>query len=151
MINKILNFLSDFSSEIIFIGLVLFILILFLKEFKITSKRSWIIILSLVGLGGLAFFRAWNRKKLLEQLREREEALRKLEKEYAKLKQIGEISKAAYEKQKQELERIKKDTALETMKADEALAEKRKQIEEEYESISTKDLIDKVENFLKLK
>ena len=135
-------------ANIIFVVLFLVLLFTFLKDFKMTSKRSWIILLSLTALGVLAIFQTWRRKKFLEQFREREKALEDLEKEYDKLKDQAKISEEAYLQAKADLERSKVEAGIAIMKANEELAEKIRQIESDYHNMTVEESIAKIKEAL---
>jgi ABC-type nickel/cobalt efflux system permease component RcnA len=135
-------------TDIIFVVLFLVLLFTFLKDFKMTSKRSWIILLSLTILGVLAIFQTWRRKKFLEQFREREKALEDLEKEYDKLKDQAKISEEAYLQAKADLERAKVEAGIAIMKANEELAEKIRQIESDYHNMTVEESIAKIKEAL---
>ena len=135
-------------ADIIFVVLFLVLLFTFLKDFKMTSKRSWIILLSLTILGVLAIFQTWRRKKFLEQFREREKALEDLEKEYDKLKDQAKISEEAYLQAKADLERAKVEAGIAIMKANEELAEKIRQIESDYHNMTVEESIAKIKEAL---
>jgi ABC-type nickel/cobalt efflux system permease component RcnA len=135
-------------ADIIFVVLFLVLLFTFLKDFKMTSKRSWIILLSLTALGVLAIFQTWRRKKFLEQFREREKALEDLEKEYDKLKDQAKISEEAYLQAKADLERAKVEAGIAIMKANEELAEKIRQIESDYHNMTVEESIAKIKEAL---
>jgi ABC-type nickel/cobalt efflux system permease component RcnA len=135
-------------TDIIFVVLFLVLLFTFLKDFKMTSKRSWITLLSLTALGVLAIFQTWRRKKFLEQFREREKALEDLEKEYDKLKDQAKISEEAYLQAKADLERAKVEAGIAIMKANEELAEKIRQIESDYHNMTVEESIAKIKEAL---
>jgi cell division protein FtsB len=136
-------------TDIIFIVLFVVLLITFLKDFKFTSKRSWIMLLSLTAFGVLTIFRAWRRKKFLEQFKEREKVLKDLEKEYEKLKDEAKISEEAYLKAKADLERAKVEAGIAIMKANEELAEKIRKIESNYHNMTVDESIAKIKEALK--
>jgi len=137
------------TIDLIFIVIFLVLLFTFLKEFKITQKRSWVMLLSLTAFGVLTFLQAWRRKKFLEQFEQREQALKELEKEYEKLKDEAKISEEAYKKAKEELERAKVEAGLAIMKANKELAEKLKAIEREYQNMTVEESIAKIKEALK--
>ncbi|MFQ5602815.1 MAG: hypothetical protein ACE5HS_06060 [bacterium] len=146
---KILSTLRDFADFIIFGVIFVVILFLFLKEFKPTSKNSWAILLALIGMGGFFFFKAWQRKKLLEKFKEREEELKKLEAEYDELKEKAQITDEAYQKAKTALDQAKVQAGLGIMRADNELAERMDAIEKEFENMSVDDSLAKIEASLK--
>lgn len=143
-----LQILSINWFDIVLIGIFIVLFIAFIKEFKITSKRSWIVLLGLTALGGLFSFQRWRRKQLLKQFKEREDKLKELEKEYDELRQKGEITEEALKSAQEELERVKKNEALATINADKQLAKRRKEIIEKFNDISSKDLFTELDKIL---
>ncbi|HEX9653033.1 MAG TPA: hypothetical protein VGA99_04935 [bacterium] len=144
----ILKFMRDYGDHLVFIVLFIVILFFFLREFKITSKNSWMVLLGFSALGGLFAFKAWQRKKLLEELKRREEALKQIEDRYEQLKNEHQLSQAAYEKAKAELDRAKVDAALAILRAQEEHAARAVEIENEYQNISADELIAKIKGIL---
>ncbi len=138
-------------TDLVFIAIFLFVFIFFLREFKITSKKSWVVLLGLIGLGGFFFLQAWRRKKLLEQFKEREEALKKIEADYDRLKAQAKITEEAYTNAKSELERAKVQTGLAIMKADEELAQQVSEIEREYQSMTVDESVARIKAALQSK
>ncbi len=125
----------DILLAIVFIIL----LITFLKEFKITSSRSWVVLLGLTALGGLFMFQRWRRHQLLKQFEEREDALRKLELEYEDLRKQGKITEEAYKKAKERLKHAKVEEGLAIMRADERLKDRLDEIEKKYSDLSPEE------------
>lgn len=144
----ILRFLRDYSDHLVFIAIFLVVIFFFLREFKITSRNSWAVLIGLSALGGLFFLKAWQRKKLLEELKRREEALKQIENRYEELKNQHQLSEAAYKKAKDELDRAKVDAALAILRAQEEHAAKAVEIENEYQNMSSDELIAKVKGIL---
>lgn len=138
-------------TDLVFIALFLLVFIFFLREFKITSKKSWVVLLGLTALGGFFVFQAWRRKKLLEQFEEREKALKKLEEEYKNLKAQQKITEEAYQNAKGELERAKVQTGLAIMRADEELAQKTAEIERDYQNMTVDESIARIKAALQSK
>jgi biopolymer transport protein ExbB/TolQ len=144
----ILSFVKNNGDYIAFSVIFLVVLFFFFKEFKITSKNSWGVLLGLTALGGFFAFKAYQRKKLLEQLEARERELEKIEQRYNDLKNKQQLSEAAYQKAKEDLERAKVDAALAILKADQEHAQRAVEIENEYQNISADDLIKKIKTII---
>ncbi len=144
----ILRFMRDYGEHLIFIALFAIVLFFFLREFKLGSKNSWAVLLGLSALGGLFIFKAYRRKKLLEELQRREDELKKIESRYEELKNQQQLSQAAYEKAKSELDRAKVDAALAILRAQEEHAARAVEIENEYQNISSDELVAKVRGIL---
>ncbi len=144
----ILNFLKNNGDYIAFTAIFLVVLFFFLKEFKITSKNSWAVLLGLTALGGFFVFKAYQRKRLLAELEAREREMEKIEQRYNDLKNKQQLTEAAYKKAKEDLERAKVDAALAILKADQEHAARVVEIENEYQNISAEDLIKKVKNII---
>lgn len=135
--------------DIFLIVVFLILLVAFLKEFKLTSSRSWIILLGFTSLGGLFAFQRWRRMKLLKQFEEREKVLKELEREYDEYREKGKITREAYEQAKDELEKAKINEALAVMQADEHLAQKREEIERDFNTMTTEELLARFREALK--
>lgn len=135
--------------EIILFVVFAILLIAFLKEFKLTSTRSWVMLLGFTALGGLFVFQRWRRKKLLEQFREREKELEKIEERYNELRKNGEITEEAYNDAKKQLEKAKVEEGLAIMRADELLTEQLEKIEKEYSDLTIEESIAKIKDALK--
>jgi cell shape-determining protein MreC len=138
----------DFS-DIIFLLILVLIAIFFLREFKLTSKRSWLVLLGLTALGGLFAFRAWRRKQLLKQFEEREKRLREIEQRYQELKNKAQISDEAYKKAREELDRARIQTGLAVMRADEELAEDVRTIETDYQTMTVEESVKRIKNAIR--
>lgn len=146
---KIVSFLRNWGDDLLFFVIFAVIFIYFLKEFKITNKNSWMILLGLTALGGLFAWRTWKRKKLLDSFREREKQLEALEKEYDELKEQSQITEAAYNKAWADLQQAKVDAGLAVMNADAELAERIEEIRKEYQDMTVEESIAKIEEALK--
>lgn len=120
-----MNLLSFFSNldTIVFAIVFLLVLFFFLRDFKITSKQSWVVLIGLTALGGLFAFQTWKRKQMLKEFEEREKRLHDLERRYEVLQKAGKISEAALAKAREELAAEKKEAAAATVQADKKLAE----------------------------
>jgi len=138
-------------TDLVFIALFLVVFIFFLREFKMTSKKSWVVLLGLTALGGFFVLQAWRRKKLLEQFEEREKALKKVEEEYNNLKAQAKITEAAYQNAKNDLERAKVQTGLAIMKADAELAQQVSEIERDYQTMTVDESVARIKAALQPK
>ncbi len=142
-----LNFLR--LEDLIFILLFLIVLIVFLSDFKLTSRKSWIYLLGLTAIGGLIAHQIWRRKRFFEELQKREQEIREMEKRYKDLKDQAKITEEQYEKAIADLENALKQKALAVMKADEELANKTEEIEKKYQDISSEELMNTIDNLIK--
>ncbi len=142
------NFIRANSDYILFSAILLVVLILFLKEFKITSKNSWGVLIGMTALGSLFAYKAWQRKKLLEELEDREKALEEIEKRYTELKDKAQITEEAFQKAKNNLERAKVDAATAILRADEEHAARAAEIENEFKDKSADDLVADIKNII---
>ncbi len=136
-------------GDILFIVIFIVVAIAFLREFRLTSKYSWVVLAGMVAFGGLFVFQAWRRKKMLEQFEKREKELRKLEEHYESLKRANAISAEAYERAKADLERTKVEAGLAILRADEELDERLKEIEAEYADLSVEESVAKIKEALR--
>ncbi|MFQ5753714.1 MAG: hypothetical protein ACE5HI_17125 [bacterium] len=144
----LLRFFKNYSEFIIFGVIFVVVLFFFLREFKLTSKNSWGVLLGLTALGGFLALQAWKRKKLLQELEARERALEKLEESYKDLKDKQKLTEEAFNHAKNDLERAKVDAGLAILKADEEHAQKAAEIEREFENKSADDLIKDIRDIL---
>lgn len=142
------NFIRANSDYILFSAILLVVIILFLKEFKITSKSSWGVLVGLTALGGLFVYKSWQRKKLLDELKAREKALEEIEERYAELKEKAKMTEEAYQKAKRNLERAKVDAAISILRADEEHADRAAEIEREFENKSADELVSDIKNII---
>jgi len=138
-------------SDAIFFAIFILVFIFFLRDFNITSKRSWVVLLGLTALGGAFLWQAWRRNKLLEQLEEREKALDELAKVYEQLKKQAKITEEAYQKAMEDLGRAKVEAGLAIMRADATLAEEAAQIEREYQNLTMEQSLARIKAALKSK
>ncbi len=146
---SILNFIKGMGViDFAFIGLFIILIIAFLREFKITSKQSWIVLIGLTSLGALFTFQSWRKRKLLQEFEAREKALNNLEKEYEQLKNRAKISEEAYLKAKEELARARYEAGIAIMRANEKLAKDLQKIESEYQNIPIEESIQKIKEAL---
>lgn len=145
---KISSFFKTYGDDLAFIVILLVVMFFFLKEFKITSKSSWGVLLGIIGLGGLIGFKMWRRKKLFEDLERREKALEDLEKQYNELLNEQKITKEAYDKAMDDLERAKKDAAISVSTANEEYEKEVAEIEKEYGNMSGAEAIRKAKELV---
>ncbi|GEM_PF-1606470 len=143
---KIFNYLKANGDSLLFLFVLLVVFYFFLKEFKITRKSSWGMLLGLTALGGIFACKMWKRNKLLEELKQREQALQDLDDRYRKLYSKHMITESAYQKVKSELEQARRDAALGILKADEAHAKTVAEIERKYANVSDAELLKAVKN-----
>ena len=143
------NFIRANSDYILFSAILLVVLFFLFKEFKITSANSWSILIGLTVLGGLFAYKAWQRKKLLDELEAREKALKEIEKRYAELKDKAKITEEAFKKAKDNLERAKLDAATAILRADEEHAARAAEIEREFQNKSADELVVDIKNIIR--
>lgn len=135
---ELLSILKGENIEIAVIAVVFIVLIfLVLKDFKLTSKKSWGLLLGLTALGGIIAIRAIAKKRLLQELEERENKLEEIEKRYKEMKDNNQILEDDYNKLKSELEKVKQESYKAIMEADARIEAARKE-RDNYQNI-TKD------------
>jgi F0F1-type ATP synthase membrane subunit b/b' len=144
----ILQFINRNGDYVLIGAIFVVVLILFIREFDLTSRRSWAMLLGLSALGGVMLYKMIKRNRLLEDMKKREEALKDLEKEYEKLKEQHEITQENYEKARERLEEAKKQMVKDIIEADKAHQERLKEIEKEFENKSADDLMRMTEELL---
>lgn len=116
---ELLSILKRENIEITVIAVVFIVLIfLVLKDFKLTSKKSWGLLLGLTALGGVIAIRAIAKRRLLQELEERENQLEEIEERYNHMKDNNQILEDDYNKLKAELERVKQESRKAIMEAD---------------------------------
>lgn len=135
-----------FDIFLIIIFILLFIA--FLRDFKLTRTRSWVVLLGLTSLGGLFLFQRWRRRQLLKQFEEREKMLKELEREYDNLRKKGEITEEAYKDAKEKLEHAKVNEGMAIMKADQRLEEQLEEIERDYSNMTIEKSVAKIKKAL---
>ncbi len=135
-------------ENILFFAVFAILFVLFLFDFKITSRRSWAILAGFTGLGIFFFWQAKRRAKIMERIKEREERIRDLEKLNAELEEKAQESGLAYDKIREETAKIK-EAYLEALKTnDEEAREAIETIREEHADISTHDLVAEIEKLI---
>ncbi|MFQ5571773.1 MAG: hypothetical protein ACE5G0_18990, partial [Rhodothermales bacterium] len=68
--------------ELLLFGLFIVVFILFMRDFKLTSIRSWVMLLGLIGVGAVLVTQARKRWALLKEFEAREKKLKDLEERY---------------------------------------------------------------------
>lgn len=125
---ELLSILKRENIEITVIAVVFIVLIfLVLKDFKLTSKKSWGLLLGLTALGGVIAIRAIAKRRLLQELEERENQLEEIEERYNHMKDNNQILEDDYNKLKAELERVKQESRKAIMEADARIEAARKE------------------------
>ncbi len=125
---ELLSILKRENIEITVIAVVFIVLIFFvLKDFKLTSKKSWGLLLGLTALGGVIAIRAIAKRRLLQELEERENQLEEIEERYNHMKDNNQILEDDYNKLKAELERVKQESRKAIMEADARIEAGRKE------------------------
>jgi hypothetical protein len=146
---EIFKFLKNSGGDIAFFAIIVVVVILFLKDFELSSKRSWAILLGLVALGGFFTIRSVKKNKLLKELAEREARLKQIEERYETLKNEKKISQVKYEKARNELEQAKADAAKAVLSADEDYNREIERIQQEQTNITPAELILQAKEIIK--
>lgn len=142
------KFLTLNLTDLLFVGIAIFLFILFIADFKLTNKRSWLILLSVTALGGLTFWQIWRRKRLLKELEAREAQLDELKNKLDELKKEHKMSREAYQKALQDLEAARVEAGLAVMAADAELQEEMKKIELEYQNMTVEESLQRIKKAL---
>lgn len=145
---KIWQFINTNGDYLLIGAIFLVVLIFFFRDFDLTSKRAWAMLLSLSALGAVMLYKAIRKNRLLEELRKRRKELENLEEEYRQLKKQHEISEENYEKARDELETAKKKMLKDLIKAEEEHEERLKEIEKDFENKSADELMNMTEELL---
>ena len=140
MIN-IWQYMHNNVDLVILGGILIVVFVLFIRDFDLTSKNSWKILLGLSVLGGLIFYREIKKKQLLKELEKRENRIKELEDNYKKLKEKNEISEKNYKDAKSRLDEAKKKVAMDLLSADEKYNEEILELEKEMVNTSPDDMI----------
>ncbi len=128
-------------EDVVFVLFFLILSFAFIQDFKLNRRRSWLMLAALSGMG-LIFWRKTRRKiEILKSLREREETYKKLSEDLERLLKEHKITEEAYRKAKEELELAKDQSARELARLDRELAEKIKEIEKTYDTLSFEDIV----------
>jgi len=137
-----IQFIKTYSDAIIMAIIILFVFVLFIRDFDYKSRRSWLILFGISALGAAVFYRTISRNKLLKELEEREKKLKELEKKYEEMKKNNEITKENYEIAKKKLEEAKKKAAEDILTADENLKKELEELDKDHENITSDELLD---------
>lgn len=145
---KLWRFVQNSGDYILFAVVLIVVIILFIREFGLTSPRSWLILVGLSSLGIVMIVRAYKKSKLLGELREREKKLEEMEDRYRKLKEEHKISEERYRAAKEELDAAKKKAARDILEANETFKVELEKIDKEYQSITPSEMIKRSRNLL---
>jgi cell shape-determining protein MreC len=144
---EILKIFKQENIELVVIGVVFLIVIfLVLKDFNMTSKKSWGLLLGLTALGGIIAFRAITKYRLLKELEDREHKLEEIEENYEALRKNNKILDEDYNKLKGELDQVKKDSYKAIMESDARIEAARKE-SENYKNITREEVYDFLKTF----
>lgn len=138
----------NFISEYIFFIILAAMFILLLLDFRPNRKTTWWLLGGMGLLVGYGVFNMVRRRKLLDQFKEREAALKEKETEYDKLKEDSKISDAEYEAAKAELEREKMEYAVEIQRIRDTYEKRLKEIDEKYDIDSDEELAKRLNEIL---
>ena len=139
---ELLSILKRENIEIAVIAVVFIVLIfLVLKDFKLTSKKSWGLLLGLTALGGIIAIRAIAKKRLLQELEDRENQLEEIEQRYSNMRDNNQILEDDYNKLKAELEKVKQDSYKAIMEADARIEAARRE-RDNYKDITKEEVYD---------
>ncbi len=135
------------NIDLVVIGVVFIIVIfLVLKDFNMTSKKSWGLLLGLTALGGIIAFRAVTKYRLLKELEDRERKLEEIERNYEALRKDNKILDEDYNKLKGELDQVKKESYKAIMESDARIDAARKE-SENYKDITREEVYDFLKTF----
>ncbi len=137
------------TTGALFLGAFVVLLLLFLLDFKFTSRQSWIALAAFAVIGGFFALQARRRRRLLLLLEEREKALAELEKKYDRLKEEAKLSEEAWRAAKAELEAAKLETAKAILRADGELDAELTAIENEYAHLTVEESMAKIKEALR--
>ncbi|GEM_PF-2165325 len=141
---KFLNI--DFTWQ--FCILVLFLiglLALFLRDFKLHQPRSWLMLFTILGLGGFVLFEKWRRDQLMKEFQERESILKSQEDELLKLKEASKITELAYQAALDSLAKEKLEAQRAVLALEAQLSKKVEERSMEYHNMSDEDVMSKFE------
>lgn len=139
---ELLSILKRENIEIAVIAVMFIVLIfLVLKDFKLSSKKSWGLLLGLTALGGVIAIRAIAKKRLLQELEDRENQLEEIEQRYSNMRDNNQILEDDYNKLKAELEKVKQDSYKAIMEADARIEAARRE-RDNYKDITKEEVYD---------
>ncbi|MBI5216278.1 MAG: hypothetical protein HY960_11045 [Ignavibacteriae bacterium] len=136
---SVLRSLEVFDFFFILIGLGL--IVWFIKDFKVTSKEGIFILLTLTSIGGYVGWRAWKRKRLLEELKEREDALKETEKNLQELLEQKKFAEQDYQQAKSELDAERVHMVNAVTQAEKEYAEKMEEIRNKYSNMTPEESV----------
>jgi cell division protein FtsL len=142
------KFISNNMDLLVLAAILIVVFILFIRDFDLKNKRSWMILLGLSALGAIVFYRAIKKNQLLKELEKREKELEKLEEEYNNLEKKAQISHENLEKAREKLREAKKKTALDILRIDEKYHQDVQEIEKEIEETKPEDMILRVREII---
>ncbi|MCK4662355.1 MAG: hypothetical protein KAT68_05790 [Bacteroidales bacterium] len=138
---QIWQYIKNNGDLLILAVILIVVFILFVRDFDLKSKRSWMILFGLSALGAVIFYKAVKKNRLLKELERREKRLKELENEYEELKINGEITKENFRVAKEKLDEAKKKTALDILRADEKYEEELKELERKIHETAPEDMV----------
>lgn len=145
---KLFNFFHN-SIDYWVIGILLVIaLVFFIRDFKLTSIRSWLLLFGIFAVGAIAIFSARRNKRLLEELKKKEKELDKLGKNYEKQKEANKLTEKNYQLAKKELEEQKKKTAVDILRSNDKYEKEAVKLEKELAESTPEEMLKEVENYL---
>ncbi len=135
-------------SDLGILAVVVIVFIMFLKDFDMTSKKSWVVLLGLTVVGGLTILRSWRHKQLLKELEAGEKAMKEMEGRYRDAEAQLQITTQAFDKARADMDRASKDHDAAMLEADRKLKEALEKIRNEYSNLTPEQLILKVKQQL---
>ncbi len=136
------------AVDLAFMAVFVLVFLLFVLDFRLVSRRSWMILLGMTGLGGLLLFKRWLRRQILRDLETKEKLLRQKEEALVALRQQAKITEAAYEAARLELEQAQKEHALLLARLDRELQQRLQDIEREYQHLTPEQTLQKLKSIL---
>ena len=138
----------NFLSEYVFFIILAAMFILLLLDFSPKRKTAWWLLGGMGLLLGYGIFNMIRRRKLLDQFKEREAALKEQADRYDDLMAKNKISQTEYEAAKSELARAKTEYAIEIQRIRDTYEKRLKDIDEKYDNISDKELAKEIREIL---
>ena len=139
---ELISIIKRENIEMVVISIIFMVLIfLVLKDFNLTSRKSWGMLLGLTALGGVFAIRAIARRCLFREFEERENRLKEIEKRYEIMKDQNLIIEDEYKKLKDELDRVRKESYDSILQAD-ARIESAQRDREKPQDITKDELIE---------
>jgi len=129
---------------IVFIVLILLVI----KDFNLTSKKSWGMLLGLTALGGIFAIKFIKINRLNQELDERKKRIKETEKNYEEMNKRNQLLDKDYNNLKEELDRVRKESCKAILEAD-ARIEKASEGRIEYRNISEEKVIEILKDYNK--